>query len=559
MDPPDRVYLERACELARRAAGSTAPNPAVGALVVRDGNIVSEGYHHRAGEAHAEVNALRAAGERARGATLYVTLEPCSHHGRTPPCSHAVAAAGIVRVVAGTRDPNPATDGAGIRYLRDRGIVVEVAEDPDAVRIVEPFARAVRAQRPYLALKMAMSLDGYVASKPGTQEWLTGAQARELARELRIAHDAVVVGAGTVRVDDPRLTVRPPHRRAREYVRIVACETDAVNPESAVFASEDGYAKTIVLAPAGARTRFSPLHTVADVVFVGADDETQLDLPAALRAVRERGITSVVCEGGPTMAANLLAADLVDRFYWLIAPRLLHAPGAVPVLGAGPMRRMPDFASIGSRRWARMRSCRERSNAMFSGLIAYRGHVQRLVPLPGGGARLRVRCEGASDEDVEAKDSIAINGVCLTAAAVDHNEIEFDVVPETLSRSNLGTLHEGDIVNVEYSLRMGDRLGGHFVYGHVDAAAQVLARAAEGQGERMRIALAPELARYVCEKAFVSIDGVSVTVASTGPGWFELALIPETLARTTLGARNRGDYVNIEIDPLARYAVHAAV
>jgi riboflavin synthase len=160
---------------------------------------------------------------------------------------------------------------------------------------------------------------------------------------------------------------------------------------------------------------------------------------------------------------------------------------------------------------------------------------------------------------VEVKDSIAINGVCLTATQVDHNVIDFDVVPETLARSNLGALREGDTVNVEYSLQLGDRLGGHFVYGHVDGVAEVLSRAAEGQGERMRVALPESLRRYVPEKAFISVDGVSVTVAATGEGWFELALIPETLQRTTLGRRRVGDRVNLEVDPLARYAVHGAI
>jgi riboflavin synthase len=196
---------------------------------------------------------------------------------------------------------------------------------------------------------------------------------------------------------------------------------------------------------------------------------------------------------------------------------------------------------------------------MFSGLIGYHGTVQRIGPLEGGGMRLRIRCEGASEEEVEVKDSIAVNGVCLTATDIDHNIIDFDVVPETLERSNLGALREGDVVNVEYSLRLGDRIGGHFVYGHVDATGQVLSRTPEGQGERMRIGVAAELQRYIPDKAFISVDGVSVTVAATGDGWFEVALIPETLQRTTLGRRGPGDRVNLEVDPLARYAVHAAV
>lgn len=195
---------------------------------------------------------------------------------------------------------------------------------------------------------------------------------------------------------------------------------------------------------------------------------------------------------------------------------------------------------------------------MFSGLIGYTGIVQRVAPLESGGMQLRLRCENASEEEVEPKDSIAVNGVCLTATAVDHNVVDFDVVPETLARSNLGTLREGESVNLEYSLRLGDRMGGHFVYGHVDATGRILSRAPEGQGERMRIELPGQLRRFVCEKAFISVDGVSVTVAACGEDWFELALIPETLQRTTLGRRAPGDAVNLEVDPLARYAVEAA-
>jgi diaminohydroxyphosphoribosylaminopyrimidine deaminase/5-amino-6-(5-phosphoribosylamino)uracil reductase len=337
VNPLDRLYLERAYELARRGIGSTSPNPPVGAVVVRDGWIAGEGYHHRAGEPHAEVYALRAAGELARGATLYVSLEPCNHFGRTPPCSRAVADAGIARAVIGAADPNPKTDAGGMQYLRDRGINVELVQDAQAMAIIEPFAHAIRSERPYVSLKMAMSLDGFVASQHGRREWLTGEESREFVRELRIEHDAVVVGAGTVRVDDPQLTVRPPHHRLRNYVRVVACETDAVDPASAVFAPIEGYAKTIVLAPAGARARFAQLEGAADVAFVGRENDMDLDMAQGLRALRERGITSLLCEGGPTMAGHLLAKGLVDRFHWLIAPRLLRGESAVPVLSAGAL------------------------------------------------------------------------------------------------------------------------------------------------------------------------------------------------------------------------------
>ncbi len=192
---------------------------------------------------------------------------------------------------------------------------------------------------------------------------------------------------------------------------------------------------------------------------------------------------------------------------------------------------------------------------MFSGIISSNGVVEDVRPAAQGGLRLRVRCENASDEDVEPKDSIAINGVCLTVTAIDHNVVDFDVVPETLARSALLGARKGERVNVEYALRAGDRMGGHFVYGHVDAAAKVLALTPEGQGARLRIELPQSLKPFVREKGFVSADGVSVTVAAVGADWFEIALIPETMERTTLGRRATGDLVNLEADPIARYAV----
>ena len=328
LTPLDELYLQRAYELAARGIGSTSPNPPVGAVVVRDNRIVGEGYHRRAGDAHAEADALRQAARDARGATLYVSLEPCRHVGRTPPCSRAVIEAGIVRVVAGTLDPAH----GGAAELRERGVDVAVAQDPVARDLIEPFARACTLQRPYVALKMAMSLDGAIASRPGVEQRLTSQESRRYVRDLRIAHDAVMVGAGTVRVDDPQLTVRPAHHRLRPYVRVVLCQTEGVSARSRVFAIEDGYAKSVVLAPGGLAHRLDELRDVADVIGVGPPENLRLDLPQALEALREHGIYSVLCEGGPTLAARLIAARQVDRIYWIVAPLFLRTGGAVPVL-----------------------------------------------------------------------------------------------------------------------------------------------------------------------------------------------------------------------------------
>lgn len=191
---------------------------------------------------------------------------------------------------------------------------------------------------------------------------------------------------------------------------------------------------------------------------------------------------------------------------------------------------------------------------MFSGIVGHRGVVVSNDAVPGGGARLRVRCDAAGDEGAAPKDSVAIDGVCLTVTSVEGGILAFDVVPETLARSTLGERATGDCVNLEFALRAGDRIGGHFVYGHVDAVARVLSRVPEGQGERVRFELPAALVFGVVEKAFVAIDGVSLTVAAANDDWFEVAMIPETLARTTIGERASGSLVNLEIDPLARYA-----
>jgi diaminohydroxyphosphoribosylaminopyrimidine deaminase/5-amino-6-(5-phosphoribosylamino)uracil reductase len=351
LTPLDRLFLERAVELAARGIGNTSPNPPVGAVVVRDGRILGEGYHHRAGDAHAEANALRDVND-ASGTTVYVSLEPCNHVGRTPACSHTLADAGVSRVVVGALDPNPKTNGAGISFLRERGVRVDVTDDQRARAMIEPFGESVCSDRPYVALKIAMSLDGFITSEPNVQERITSEEERLYVRDLRIAHDAVMVGARTVRVDDPLLTVRPPHDRLREYVRVVACSSGSVNPASRIFEPVPGYAKTVVLAPAGARERFADLAGVADVLFAGNDDATELDLHAALSALRrERGVQSVLCEGGPMLAGKLISSELCDRLIWAIAPLLLRGDLAVPALAgngiSGKRLRFDRVDSVG--------------------------------------------------------------------------------------------------------------------------------------------------------------------------------------------------------------------
>jgi diaminohydroxyphosphoribosylaminopyrimidine deaminase/5-amino-6-(5-phosphoribosylamino)uracil reductase len=291
------------------------------------------------GAPHAEVEALAnatARGSGVRGATLYVSLEPCDHVGLTPACTQAVLDAGIARAVIGVLDPNPRTGAAGVERLRAAGIAVEIANDAWSRDLIEDFAATIVRTRPYVRLKLAASLDGFIAPRSGVRHWLTGDLARDYVRELRSRYDAVLVGAGTVRVDDPELTVRPPRSRRKPYVRVIACEEAPVPPVRNVFAAVEGYARSLILAPAGKRTDFAPLEAVAEVVYVGSRDAATLDLAASLEALRERGIASILCEGGPTLAARLLEAGLVDRVDWLVAPTFLGGPGAVAALTGGP-------------------------------------------------------------------------------------------------------------------------------------------------------------------------------------------------------------------------------
>jgi diaminohydroxyphosphoribosylaminopyrimidine deaminase / 5-amino-6-(5-phosphoribosylamino)uracil reductase len=361
--PLDRLFFERAYELATRGVGGVSPNPPVGSIIVRDGETIGEGYHHRAGEPHAEAHALAQAGD-ARGATVYVTLEPCNHVGRTPACSQALIDAGVSRVVVGTLDPNPKTNGGGIAALRAAGIEVEVLDDPRARRLIEPFAFAMHHDRSYIALKMAMSLDGRITSRPGVQEWITCEEERLFVRELRVAYDAVMVGAGTVRVDDPQLTVRPPFHRLRPFTRIIACETDSVPAASRVFAQVQDYARTLVLAPAGARERFAALDGIAELIYVGDESSRTLDLKLAMSATRAQGVQSILCEGGPTLGARLIAAGVVDRFYWAIAPRFLASATAVSVLAGA------DLATLATR--MRFDTCEQvGDDMMLSGIFEH--------------------------------------------------------------------------------------------------------------------------------------------------------------------------------------------
>ncbi len=310
-------WLRRALELAEAGRGTASPNPPVGCVLVRDGAVVGEGFHERAGGPHAEVVALTAAGTRARGATAYVTLEPCTHHGRTGPCAPALAHAGVERVVVGTRDPNPSVSGGGVELLRAVGVAVEMAADPAPFQesLLE-WTKFVTSGLPFVQVKTAVTLDGRPALARGVRASLTGQGARAITMLLRARSDAVMVGASTVAIDDPSLCVRAADESPaqRQPLRVVLARTEAPSADARMF--HDGAGRVVILMPEEADAD-PELEVLADVVTYPIAD----GLRGALRAVAARGVVSLLVEAGPRLLSALWDESLVDELV------LYHAGG----------------------------------------------------------------------------------------------------------------------------------------------------------------------------------------------------------------------------------------
>ncbi len=333
----DREFMSMALELAARAAGRTAPNPMVGAVVVKDGKIVGKGYHARAGTPHAEIHALREAGGEARGATLYVTLEPCCHHGKTGPCTEAVIEAGITRVVAAMTDPNPLVAGKGLKRLQESGIeVVWGLMEDEARNLNEVFVKYITTRRPFVVLKAAMTLDGKIATKSGDSRWITGALSREYVHRLRDRYDAIMVGINTVLADNPSLTTRLPGGEGRDPARIVL-DSAARTPPDARLITQDSRAPVIIAVTAAAPgERIKALEAAGARVIVQQKNYGRVDIAALMSALASMEITSLLVEGGGQVHASFLESRVADKVVWFIAPKLIggvSAPG--PVSGDG--------------------------------------------------------------------------------------------------------------------------------------------------------------------------------------------------------------------------------
>ncbi|MGH2457433.1 MAG: bifunctional diaminohydroxyphosphoribosylaminopyrimidine deaminase/5-amino-6-(5-phosphoribosylamino)uracil reductase RibD [Chloroflexota bacterium] len=351
-------YLLRALELADRALGRTSPNPAVGAVIVKDSMIVGEGYTQPPGSAHAEVVALQAAGRRADGADLYVTLEPCCHHGRTPPCTEAIVAAGIRTVHLAMLDPFPLVNGQGVEALRQAGLEVDVGEHAAAAECLnQAFVHFVRTERPFVTVKWAMTLDGKIATRSGDARWISGEDSRQLAHRERDASDAIVVGVGTVLADDPRLTVRLDPRddvrahRARPPIRVVLDSQARTPPTSQLLADASEGAvliATTTRAPATGVDRLA--QAGADVVVLPARDG-RVDLRAVLAELARRGAIRVLVEGGAQVNAAFVRDRLADRILAFVAPKLVGGSAAPTPLGGDGVETMAAAIVLGDLSW----------------------------------------------------------------------------------------------------------------------------------------------------------------------------------------------------------------
>jgi diaminohydroxyphosphoribosylaminopyrimidine deaminase/5-amino-6-(5-phosphoribosylamino)uracil reductase len=328
-DRTERAMMRRALALARRGWGQTAPNPMVGAVVVRDGAVVGAGFHARFGEAHAEAAALAAAGDAARESTVYVTLEPCNHHGKTPPCTEALIAAGVKRVVAATRDPNPEAKG-GAERLRAAGIEVDFGVEADAAsELNAPFIfAATGSTRPWVTIKLALSLDGAIADAGRGQRWLTGDKARREVHRLRAGHDAVAVGIGTALADNPQLTVRQGKRPRTAPLRVVF-DREARLPVKSKLVESARRTPTLLIVGHPDQVRAAALTAK------GVQVESVAGLGPALQLLRAKGVQSLLVEGGAGLAGAFLEAGLADRLIIFQAPVLLGA-GALPAFGTAP-------------------------------------------------------------------------------------------------------------------------------------------------------------------------------------------------------------------------------
>jgi diaminohydroxyphosphoribosylaminopyrimidine deaminase / 5-amino-6-(5-phosphoribosylamino)uracil reductase len=349
------AYMHMALELAANGAGYVSPNPMVGAVVVKDGRVVGRGYHQAVGGPHAEVNAIDDAGDKAQGATIFVTLEPCNHHGRTPPCTQKIIEAGIRQAVVAMADPNPHVAGGGNAYLKSRGIDVSCGVcEAEAAELNESFIKYIRSRHPFVVLKMAATLDGRIATRTGDARWVTGPRARAFVHQLRHDMDAIMVGVGTVLADDPELTTRLEKGRGVDPVRIVLDTHLNVSPEIRMLNLSSNSETLIVCGPDASAQKKTLLEEKGAGVLEVPLKDGHIDLKILMERLGARGITSLLVEGGAHVAGSALKAGVVDKVHYFYAPKILGGEDGIPMCaGQGP-EKMDDCMPLHDTRVSRV-------------------------------------------------------------------------------------------------------------------------------------------------------------------------------------------------------------
>lgn len=334
----DDFFMKMALDLAKLGRGYTSPNPMVGALVVKDGKVVGKGYHRALGEAHAEVNAIEDAGPQAIGAILYVTLEPCNHSGRTAPCTQKILKAGIKRVVAAMKDPNPDVKGGGLDYLKKQGIrVTSGICEGQAAKLNEAFIKYVQTHCPFVIVKCAATLDGRIATKTGDSKWVSGKESRVFVHQLRHEIDAIMIGVDTVKIDDPRLTTRLNDRKGKDPQRIIL-DTHLSIPEEAKVLRLDSDSDTVIVTGPSVQERKKAAIEKSGVRFYQSPlKDGMIDLDFLMKHLGKSGITSLMIEGGSHVIESSLRFGIVDKIMLFFAPKILGGDNGIPICsGPGP-------------------------------------------------------------------------------------------------------------------------------------------------------------------------------------------------------------------------------
>ena len=330
--------MQMALDLAIKGEGFTSPNPMVGAVVAKDGQVVGRGYHQMAGGPHAEVNAIDAAGKLADGATLYVTLEPCNHTGRTPPCTAKILAAGIKRVVVAMMDPNRDVAGGGAEFLAQQGIRITTGVcEKQARKLNEAFVKFVGTRRPFVMAKCAATLDGRLATRSGDSKWITGKPARQFVHRLRHAVDGILVGINTVRADNPSLTTRLPDGRGKDPLRIILDTHLAISPQAKLLQQASDAETILVVGPAVPSAKKTPFEKAGARVIEAELKNGLIDMDALMDRLGSMGVTSLLIEGGSRVLASAFRAGIVDKVFFFYAPKILGGDDGIPICsGPGP-------------------------------------------------------------------------------------------------------------------------------------------------------------------------------------------------------------------------------